>query len=231
MLTSIKNRVLNHYGLEVRRSGTFAQFLRTRPIDLIVDAGANLGQFAQSVRKKGYTGRISSFEPVGYVFDALKRFADKDPKWDISKSALGDKEGFADINVLSNHSLSSFLKPTEMAMSYDTEGAMTTERVPVRRLDDILAADPAKAILLKVDVQGFEKQVLEGARNTLSRCVGLYLELPIRHLYEGSWTFREAINFLDDLGFEPAQFRMVSPLPDDPASAVEFDSLFRRKDG
>jgi hypothetical protein len=131
--------------------------------------------------------------------------------------------------VLGNHSLSSFLKPTDLLTDYDCGPAARTETVPVVTLDDVLAGDPACDIFLKVDVQGFEKQVLEGAQEVLNRTVALYLELPIQHLYEGSWTFREAINFIDDLGFEPAQFRMVSSLPDDPACAVEFDSLFRRK--
>jgi hypothetical protein len=51
-------------------------------------------------------------------------------------------------------------------------------------------------------VQGLEKEVLEGATEVLKRKKALYLELPIQHLHEGSWTFREAINFIDDLGFQ-----------------------------
>ena len=229
MLQSVKAKILDTFGLEVQRSGTLANFLKTRPIDLIVDAGANLGQFARSVRSKGYKGRIHSFEPVGYVFQALEKLARNDPHWKTTNIALGDKSGTAELNVFGNHSLSSFLKPTELFSTFDNGLSMSTENVAVQRLDDLLADDPASDIFLKIDVQGYEKQVLEGAGNVLSRVVALYLELPVQNLYEGSWSFREAISFIDDLGFEPAQFRMVSPHPNDPASAVEFDSLFRRK--
>jgi hypothetical protein len=78
-------------------------------------------------------------------------------------------------------------------------------------------------------VQGFEKPVLEGASEVLRRVHALYVELPVEHLYEGGWTFAEAIQYLDALGFTPAQFRTVNSLPDDRACAVEFDCLFRRK--
>jgi hypothetical protein len=78
-------------------------------------------------------------------------------------------------------------------------------------------------------VQGFERQVLDGATDTLKRTLAIYLELPVEHLYDGGWTFTEAIQHLDKLGFAPAQFRTVVPLPDDHSSAFEFDCLFRRR--
>lgn len=229
MLAGFKSKVLDHLGMEVQRSATLANFLSTRPIDLVVDAGANLGQFAQSIRQKGYSGRIHSFEPVGYVFDALSKFVATDQKWIATKAALGAEAGTAKINVYGNHTLASILKATDLLAQYDSDAAMMVEEVPVRTLDEVLEHDPAKHIFLKVDAQGFERQVLEGAPKTLDRTVALYLEVPIGHLYEGSWSFREAINFIDDLGFEPAQFRTVSFQPDDSASAIEFDCLFKRK--
>ena len=229
MLSGLKTALLDRFGLEVQRRATLAHFLRTREIDLVVDVGANLGQFAQSVRSKGYHGRIHSFEPVGATFAALKPLADRDGQWTVQQTALGSAPGSAEINVLDNHALSSMLTPTDLMGRYDTGGGKRTETVAIETLDRVLAQDPARNVFLKIDVQGLEKQVLEGARETLGRTVALYVELPIHPLYEGMWTFVEAIQHIDALGFEPAQFRMVNSLPDDPASAVEFDSLFRRK--
>lgn len=166
---------------------------------------------------------------MGYVFDALSKFVAKDQKWIATKAALGAEAGTAKINVYGNHTLASILKATGLLAQYDSDEAMMVEEVPVRTLDEVLEHDPAKHIFLKADVQGFERQVLEGAPKTLDRAVALYLEIPIGHLYEGSWSFREAINFIDDLGLEPAQFRTVSFQPDDSASAIEFDCLFKRK--
>jgi FkbM family methyltransferase len=216
---------LDHLGIEAQRSTTLRRFFATHSIDLVVDAGANLGQFGNLIRRKGYRGRIWSFEPIGHVYDALRQVTDAN--WKASRIALGSTPGHADLNVCVNHSLSSFLPVLGNQGFAGTESV--TERVAVDTLDNVLRGDPAASIFLKADVQGFEKQVLEGAAETLKRTQAIYLELPVEHLYEGSWSFPEAIHYLDALGFAPAQFRTVSPLPTDRSAAFEFDCLFRRK--
>ena len=222
-------QLMDRFGIETNRSTTLRRFLSLHPIDLVVDAGANLGQFAQLVRAKGYRGRIWSFEPVTSVCSELKLASRNSSNWEVSQFALGKTNDTLVINVPSNHSLSSFLKPSELMASYNSVGGLITETVQVKRLDEVLSDDGARRILLKADVQGFEKQVLEGAAGILDRVHAIYLELPIAHLYEGGWTFAEAITYLDTLGFAPAQFRSVNTMPNDRASAVEFDCLFRRK--
>jgi FkbM family methyltransferase len=229
MLDQIKHKLLDRFGLEVKRSGTFAHFLRSRPIDLVVDAGANVGQFGSMVRQRGYRGRIHSFEPVAAAYRRLEQVSAGDPNWQATQTALGAAPGTATINVFPNNTLSSMLEPTSLAEYYDVDGKVVTETVPITTLDEALSVDSARSVLLKVDVQGLEREVLEGARLTLNRTIALFLELPIAALYKGSWTFIEALQFVDGLGFEPAQFKMVNGLPEDPASAVEFDVLFRRK--
>ena len=216
-------------GIETNRATTLRRFLGDHDIDLVVDAGANLGQFAKLVRTKGYKGRIWSFEPVPHVFQALGRATAGDRNWKGSQIALGDREDSLAINVPANHSLSSFLQPSELMAHYDAVGALKTENVQVLRLDDVLKDDPARNIFLKADVQGFERQVLDGAAGIIERVHAVYLELPIGQLYDGGWTFPQAITYMDDLGFTPAQFRSVNVMPNDRASAVEFDCLFRRK--
>ncbi|MBV9892011.1 MAG: FkbM family methyltransferase, partial [Rhizobacter sp.] len=106
--------LLDRAGIEIQRQTTLGRFLVSHPIDLVVDAGANLGQFAQSIRRKGYSGRIWSFEPVSYVHAALARAAAGDARWSVSKLALGSVPGEATLNVSSNHTLSSFLPASEL---------------------------------------------------------------------------------------------------------------------
>lgn len=223
------NFAADRLGFEFQRSTTLRRFFATHPIDLVIDAGANLGQFGQSIRNKGYSGRILSFEPVAYVYAQLCRAIAQDPLWSAVQLALGAETGEATINVSPNHTLSSFLRESETFQAFGFDTNSSPETVGVARLDDLLVEQLGSAIFLKADVQGFEKQVLEGARETLCRTHAVYLELPIEHLYEGGWSFPEAIRYLDDLGFTPAQFRTVTSLPDDRSSAVEFDVLFRRK--
>lgn len=104
-----------------------------------------------------------------------------------------------------------------------------TEQVDVITLDQCGFTDDYKNIFLKIDTQGFEKECLLGAGDLLKSCVGLQLELPVEHLYQNVWSFNEAVNHMNQLGFIPAQFRMVNRLHDDPVSGIEFDCIFRRK--
>jgi hypothetical protein len=61
---------------------------------------------------------------------------------------------------------------------------------------------PNGLTFLKIDVQGFEKQVLAGAKSTIDdHCVGMQLELSFMPLYEGSMLIREALDLVYSLGF------------------------------
>ncbi|MEH3103693.1 MAG: FkbM family methyltransferase [Sphingomonas phyllosphaerae] len=231
MLNVVAKKVLNHFGVEAVRAATFKNFIATRPIDLVVDVGGNLGQFAGQVRECGYAGRIHSFEPVSNVFAALEQRAARDPNWQVSRAALGAAPGEVQINLYDNHTLNSLHAldhGVAQRLAVDPR-VIGTETVPIATLDDMLADDPARSIFLKIDTQGHERAVLDGASATLARATALLLELPVVALYEGLWSFSEALAHIDALGFVPAQFRTVNTMVDDPASAVEFDCLFRRK--
>ena len=206
-----------------------AIFLNSRQIDLVIDVGANKGQYAKGIRKAGYKGRIVSFEPVTETFGQLKAVSKNDNLWDIKKSGVGAAQGSATINISRNSVYSSFLDQTDMASAFSKKSAIVqTETVPVVALDD-LDFGFAQSIFLKIDTQGYEKEVLAGAQKLLRKCQGLQLELPVEHLYAGVWSFTEAVTYMDQAGFVPAQFQTVNPIHDDPASAIEFDCIFRRK--
>lgn len=231
MFKAVAKTLLDRVGIESVRRSTLHRFINTRAIDLVVDVGANLGQFAQGMRTRGYRGPIHSFEPVSTVYTPLAAKAARDPQWRTTRSAVGAAAGEAEIQIYRNHTLSS-LHPI------DAGGAATigvdptvvmTETIPVTTLDTALAGDRSSAIFLKIDTQGHERSVLDGAARTLEHTIGLLLELPVEHLYQGIWSFNDAIAHLDALGFVPAQFRVVNTMIDDPASAMEFDCLFRRK--
>lgn len=231
MLGALAKTVMNRLGVEVVRAATFGNFLKTRHIDLVVDVGANLGQFAGDVRDRGYAGRIHSFEPVGKIFAALEQRVARDPQWQATRTALGAAPGEVQINLYDNHTLNSLHALDDgNARRLDVDPTVLgTETVPIATLDDLLANDPARSIFLKIDTQGHERAVLEGARAVLERTSALLLELPVLPLYEQSWSFNEALAYIDALGFTPAQFRTVNTIADDPACAIEFDCLFRRK--
>ncbi|MBR1151580.1 FkbM family methyltransferase [Bradyrhizobium sp. JYMT SZCCT0428] len=105
-----------------------------------------------------------------------------------------------------------------------------TEEIEIDTLDNILAGIRGHSnIFCKIDTQGYEEAVLRGAENSLVRLCGLQLELPIEHLYEGTWTLAQAMAKIDSLGFVPAQIRPTSFIRGDLVSWTELDCTFRRK--
>ena len=222
-------RVAGRYGYELRREPSTAAFLHARGVDLVVDVGANAGQYAGALRRAGYRGRIHSFEPVAAVFATLAGRAARDPAWQATRSAVGATTGEATINVAADTVYSSIRTASAFGGVRDRNMLpVRTERVSVTTLDNVIAPGSASAFFLKIDTQGFEREVLDGARALLPACVGLQLELPIEHLYEGVWSFDEAIACATGLGFVPAQFRTVCTSNTFPAAAVEVDCIFRR---
>jgi hypothetical protein len=77
------------------------------------------------------------------------------------------------------------------------------EEVEIRTLDDLIGevCDPAGPFFLKIDTQGYEKAVLEGAAQTLARCAAVQMEMSLVPLYEGGFLFHEGIDRMRDLGF------------------------------
>jgi FkbM family methyltransferase len=227
-------------GYDVRRKGSKfydnlykrpIDFLRSRNIDLVIDVGANVGQYAASLRKAAYAGWIVSFEPVAAAYEELAALAIEDPRWRTFNMALGDNEGLAKINVSQSSDFSSILPQLPAATAFDAEAQVVrSESVRVARLDDIFAELPtSKAAYLKIDTQGYERQVLLGAPECLSSCLGVQMELPIIHLYEGTWKFHEAVAYMSDLGFEISNIFPVNYDQTDTVSLVEVDCIFRRR--
>ncbi len=222
-------RVAKRWGYEMRREPSAQSFLHARSVDLVIDVGANVGQLASGLRKGGYAGSIHSFEPVSSVYVALSAAAAGDPKWMTTRAAVGSAAGEVTIHVSAASVYSSIRAPTRFGEDRDAGmTAVATEVVPVVMLDEAVELAGSNKVFLKIDTQGFEREVLDGASRLITRCVGLQLELPIAHLYDGVWDFDEAIGHAKALGFVPAQFRTVCTSDAIPASAVEVDCIFRR---
>ncbi|OBI56039.1 FkbM family methyltransferase [Mycobacterium sp. E787] len=186
--------------------------LESHQVTTVIDVGANSGQYASDLRAAGYTARIVSFEPLSEPFSLLERRASTDPLWECRRSALGDTDGTISINVAGNAGESSSVLPMLQAHqdAYPPANYVGVEEVPVRRLDSVASEflRPNDKIFLKIDVQGFEKQVLAGCSATLrDHCVGVQLELSFVPLYEGGMLIREALDTAYSLGFTPTGLR------------------------
>lgn len=184
----------------------FMNQLKSHRVDVILDVGANSGQYAAGLRAAGFAGRIVSFEPLSGPFSQLQRSASTDPLWECRRYALGDVDGKISINVAGNAGESSSVLPMLKSHqdAFPPANYVGTEEVSIRQLDSLAAEllRPAEVAFLKIDVQGFEKQVLAGAAATVQdRCVGLQLELSFLPLYDGGMLIREALDIAYSLGF------------------------------
>jgi FkbM family methyltransferase len=168
-------------------------------VDLLIDGGANAGQYAAEVRRTGFRGRILSFEPLSDPFVTLSAQARADSAWDCRREALSDCAGEALINVSANSWSSSLLPitPTSVAAAPDS-AYIGEEAITTVRLDDVLSqAAPYARTLLKLDVQGSELAALRGAEETLARVVAVEVELSLCPLYAGGPAWREVADHLE----------------------------------
>jgi FkbM family methyltransferase len=173
---------------------------------MVFDVGAHVGEYAARLRAMGYKGRIISFEPQAEAFAALSRRAVLDPYWEALHFALGDREGERVLNISRNSWSSSFLPVLPDILRVEpTIAKVGTERVRVEVLDRVyrnLANPSENNILLKIDAQGYEPMVLAGAREFLSCCVAVQLEMALLPSYQDQTLFPEMIGFMRKSGFE-----------------------------
>lgn len=172
---------------------------------MIVDIGANTGQFVEKMRAARCDLPVLSFEPIAECHATLEHKARMAKDWTIApRMALGDHQGQLTIHKLRDSSLSSALKPIRSDGKPENIDIVGTETVPLTTLDQALAPYPgAQKLFIKLDVQGTERAVLAGATEALKRCVGFHIELGFNPLYDGENSYLEMLTILDAAGFYP----------------------------
>jgi FkbM family methyltransferase len=199
----------------------------------VLDVGANRGQFYRLVRSAGFRGRVISFEPIAALHSELTEQAKNDPDWVIAPCmALGRASGTATINIARNLASSSILPVLPEAIAAAPEASyVSTQRVTVGRLDSVaIRLAPADgSLFLKIDTQGYEREVLLGSGDLLPRVSVMQLELSLSPLYEGAPLFEEMIGFIRALGYD---LHNLIPGFRNPASGrlLQVDGFFMRTD-
>lgn len=205
--------------------------LQAHSINLLFDVGANEGQYAQLMRTIGFTGRIVSFEPLSSAFPILAARAKHDSSWEAVHMAIGDEDGEVEINIAANSQSSSILSmlPSHVQAAPDS-AYIGKERVPIARIDSIARQYYREGdnLFLKIDTQGFERKVIEGAAATLEAIRGIQVEMSIVELYEGEDTFIGMISWLQQKGYE---LHSLEPGFRDPATGrlLQMDGIFFRR--
>lgn len=178
--------------------------LQTPGLEAVIDIGANQGQFGAWLRVSGWTGKIHSFEPGSQAFSALKLKTDQDRNWEAHRLAIGSKAGNLELHVSKDSFSSSLKAPTETNIETCPAVQMDfSEVVPVKTLDQVVqeTLPNTKGLAVKIDVQGHESEVLQGAEMTLRDCRLLIVELSLRELYHGQKTLHELLPEIYRQGF------------------------------
>jgi len=207
--------------------------LRSNRIDLVFDVGANFGQYATSLRECGYRGRIVSFEPLTSAFSRLEANAKADPLWEVVNIGLGDRDERATINIAGNSQSSSLLEmlPAHLK-SAPVSAYVGKEEITVSRLDSVFSKYHRRGdrTFLKLDAQGYERKILEGASRSLTDIQGIQLEMSSEPLYSDEMPYLEMLGYLAGIGFTLAS---IEPGFGDPESGrmLQMDGIFFRSGG
>jgi FkbM family methyltransferase len=181
--------------------------LETHNINVVFDIGANTGQFASGLRDYGYTGKIISFEPLSQAHKLLVKNASKDINWFVHQQVAVGAE-VADcisINVAGNSVSSSILPMLETHINAAPESQyIHTEQVPIITLDSILDiyTNLSDNFFIKIDTQGYEWAVLDGAPQALKQSKGILMELSLVPLYEGQRLWLDCIERLKNINLQ-----------------------------
>ena len=206
--------------------------LRHHEVGVVLDVGANTGQYARSLRRNGYQGRIVSFEPMAAAFQTLQSYAQADPAWEAAHLGLGETEEEATIHIARNPQCSSLLAPLPRYLEASPAPTLVAEEsVRIQPLDAVFPTyvREGERVFLKLDVQGYERHVLEGAQASLPHLAGVQLELSMVPLYEGGPVLEEMLAYLAGQGFT---LMSIEPAASHPRTGqqLQVDGVFFRED-
>jgi FkbM family methyltransferase len=228
-------RILRYFGWEiVRHNKSEIIFLSSRlnelNVDTIFDVGANQGQYANSLFSSNFKGKIFSFEPYSKAHKSLLKLAKKNSGWYVPpRCAVGRINKMVTLNI-SENSVSSSLLPMldEHLNSAKKSRYIGTEFVPLITLDSFAKSIKFKKAFLKIDTQGYELEVVLGAKSLMKKLVGIQLEVSIGNLYDGQPNYLYILKHIEKKGFN---LWSITPGFRDKKTnkLLQFDAIFLKK--
>lgn len=152
-----------------------------------IDVGANIGTISLTIAKHTPNGRVLSFEPSSLFFKILQENIKINPQGNIIKAynyALGNGEGFIGFNEE---------KEDDTTFTVDP---LSKNKVPLARLDSF-TKEHQKIDLLKIDVEGYEEDVLLGALETLSKTETIIIEFITENFTKNNKNQTKVIEILE----------------------------------
>lgn len=195
-----------HRVSQVATINHISSLLQAYDINMVLDIGANKGQFANQVIKQGYQGQVISFEPSRDSFHDLMEASASSQQWLAYNFGLSDKNSEAELHIYRDNTFSSLYAPSNKGKNLFAEylNETRTEAIDLRRLDDVwpsLNMSDSSRVFLKTDTQGHDYQVLAGASQSLSKISVIMAEASLQSIYNNEITFYKIIELLGRHGF------------------------------
>jgi FkbM family methyltransferase len=177
--------------------------LRRMNCRTVIDIGANRGQFSLVSRRCFPNAQIVAFEPLSEPAARYRSVFSGDSRVTLHQVAIGPESGQATMHISEADDSSSLLAITSTQSSlFPGTAEVGTATIKVGRLADFLQPEDIEApALLKLDVQGYELQSLQGCDELLACFQYIYVECSYIELYAGQALADEVIDFLNKKGF------------------------------
>lgn len=198
----------------------------------VIDVGASVGSFSEMALALFPHAMVHGFEPLADDYRRLAARFGGNPRFKPHSVALGAQRGTRILLRSAYAPSSSFLPMADAHVrSFPFTRDVTSEPVRVERLDDVLAAEDIQdPLCVKLDVQGFEAEVVEGGRKTIARAALLIVEMSVEKLYENQPLFDALYRTLHGLGFDYAG-NLAQLLSPEDGRVLQVDAIFRRRSG
>ena len=197
-LSRLRGSVAAHLEAGHIESLELLELLRPIVVNTIHDIGANVGSWTLLAKAVHPFARVEAFEPLNDHAEKFERQTKTLGGIRLHRMALGSHNGEGTMNVADFSDASSLLPFAQG----DGLRELRRERVTVRRLDDLVGAGKIPSPdLIKLDVQGYELEVLRGARDTLGRTRAVIAEVSLVECYRSQCLFHDVVSFMADRNF------------------------------
>jgi FkbM family methyltransferase len=204
--------------------------ISTFDFNLVIDVGANSGQWAKYLRSQGYRKTLLSIEPTKKAFGRLLNISKNDDLWIPLNVAIDLKESTRKILVSNNDGLSSSFFDLLDEHKYAAPNVQLTESetVKTQTLKSIIAKYFFPNIYIKIDVQGAELLVLQSISDSYYEYIlAVEIEVSLVETYESSPLIEEIMQFMRSKSFRPYRIENGLARPNF-GQQVQMDIIFLR---
>ena len=171
--------------------------------ETIIDIGSNKGQFILLIEKIYPNKNIYSFEPIKEMIDKQKKFFAYKNNIIFHNVALGSSNTLKEFLITTRMDSSSFLKIVSDNNKNKNYDIVENRNIQINTLDELLINEKiSHPVLIKIDVQGYELEVLRGANNLLKKTDYLLLEVSKNEMYQNQPIEKEVVEYLKNLNFD-----------------------------